>query len=399
MILRKSSIFLLGVALTATFAQAGEPVFRSELVFPPEHVHNHSSSIVQTPNGDLLVCWYHGSGERKADDVVVLGSRKRPGSTSWEPPFPMADVPGFPDCNPTLFVDAQGRVWLFWVTIYANQWGSALLKYRYSSSVGTAGPPQWDWQDVIMLKPLNFEQKLREGIDRLMPLIKQYPGGEEKAQQLLKKAQDKLTRRMGWMTRTHPVTLPSGRILVPLYTDVFSVGLMAISDDSGRTWYASEPLVGLGGIQPSLARRRDGTLVAFMRDNGPRHRVQVCESKDDGVHWGPVRFLDLPNPGSSVDVCVLRSGRWLLVCNDTEKGRHSLVALLSDDEGRTWKWSRHLERHEPGDGSYSYPSIMQSRDGLIHVTYSYHVRAGESIKHVVFNEAWVQRGDPDDSGR
>ena len=66
----------------------------------------------------------------------------------------------------------------------------------------------------------------------------------------------------------------------------------------------------------------------------------------------------------------------MLVYNDPERGRHSLAVSLSDDEGRTWKWTRHLERDaETADakqrGEYHYPSIMQAADGTLHVTYSY----------------------------
>ena len=80
-------------------------------------------------------------------------------------------------------------------------------------------------------------------------------------------AGDKQFSRLGWFTRTHPIELPNGRIIVPLYSDGFSFGLMAISDDSGKTWHASEPIVGYGNIQPSVVRRKNGDLVAFMRDN------------------------------------------------------------------------------------------------------------------------------------
>ena len=77
------------------------------------------------------------------------------------------------------------------------------------------------------------------------------------------------------MPRVHPLVLPSGRWILPLYSDTFSASIMAISDDRGETWTASRPLIGFGNIQPSLVRKNDGELVAFMRDNGPHHRIRL----------------------------------------------------------------------------------------------------------------------------
>ena len=71
-------------------------------IFPLQGKHVHSSSIVECPNGDLLACWFHGSGERTADDVVVQGARLKKGRKKWSPVFLMADTPRFPDCNPVL---------------------------------------------------------------------------------------------------------------------------------------------------------------------------------------------------------------------------------------------------------------------------------------------------------
>jgi predicted neuraminidase len=138
-------------------------------------------------------------------------------------------------------------------------------------------------------------------------------------------------------------------------------------------------------------QRRDGTLVAYMRENGVTGHVRVSESTDDGLTWGPVGVSALPNPGSGLDGVVLRSGRWLLVYNDTDEGRNSLAVSLSDDEGRTWTTSRHLERHD--SGSYHYPAVIQGRDGTIHCVYSYFVQGGKSMKHAAFNEAWIHAGD------
>jgi hypothetical protein len=220
-------------------------------------------------------------------------------------------------------------------------------------------------------------------------------------------ATNKLYRRLGWMTRAHPFVLEGRRLIVPLYHDGFSFSLMALSDDWGQTWQASTPLVGAGDIQPSIVQRRDGSLHALMRHNGPApHRLQQSDSFDGGQTWSAVTDTDLPNPGSGAEIISLRNGHWVLISNDTERGRYRLAVQISDDEGRTWKWKRYLERDEPGPdaGSYHYPSIIQAKDGTLHASYSYHLNhrnlpkdkdgdpAAKSIKHAHFNEAWVMQG-------
>jgi hypothetical protein len=99
---------------------------------------------------------------------------------------------------------------------------------------------------------------------------------------------------------------------IALLTESIPASLAGISDDQGKTWYASRPLAGYGNIQPAVLRRQDGTLVAYMRENGPLRRVRIAESKDDGVTWGSVGATDLPNPGSGLDAIALENGHWLL---------------------------------------------------------------------------------------
>jgi len=391
--------WLLSVGLA--FAQA--PFYEAELVFPAEKWHNHASCIVEAPNGDLLVTWYHGSGERNADDVIIEGARKVKGEKQWRPRFLMADTPGFPDANPALFIDSKQRLWLLWPVILANEWHTALMKYRISSDYQRADrPPAWQWNDTMLFVPRDFAAETARAVDEYLRTAQPSPEASKYAAQLKERAADKYFSRMGWMTRAHPVALPSGRILVPLYSDGFSFSLMAISDDGGETWTTSKPIVGLGNIQPSMARKNDGTLVAYMRDNGPPpKRLHISTSGDDGITWTAPRDTDIPNPGSGAEVTRLRNGYWALVYNDLERGRYSLAISMSDDEGKTWKWTRHLER-EPGNapaGSYHYPSIVQSRDGLLHVSYSYFLpqqpgaEPRKSIKHAAFNLAWIQQGD------
>jgi hypothetical protein len=147
--------WLAGGALTETVVAADreKPFCDSELIFPLEHWHNHASCIVETPKGDLLVCWFHGSGERTADDVKIEGARKRRGASAWSKRFTMADTPEYPDTNCAMFIDPQGRLWLLWPTILANRWETALMKYRIASDYHRDGPPNWEVNEVLHVTP------------------------------------------------------------------------------------------------------------------------------------------------------------------------------------------------------------------------------------------------------
>ncbi|MCI0662453.1 MAG: exo-alpha-sialidase [Acidobacteria bacterium] len=410
--------FIILIVLTlGVLSQSKEikPFLHSELIFPLEHWHNHASSIVEAPNGDLLVCWFHGSGERTADDVKIEGARKRKGSREWSGRFTMADTPGYPDTNCTMFVDPNNRLWLLWPTVMANEWHTALMKYKISSRWMSEGVPSWDLQEVLHITPgQEFIDTVNRAMDRLAgssELPAEYPKERLQAyiERMRKSAADKLYRRMGWMTRAHPFILDNKRLIVPLYSDGFSISLMAITDDWGKTWRTSTPLVGGGNIQPSIVRRKDGTLFTLMRDNGPApKRLHQSESRDGGETWTEVTDSNFPNPGSGAEITSLRNGHWVLIYNDTERGRNSLAVTISDDEGKTWKWMRHLEYDPPGAeaGQYHYPSIIQARDGSLHASYSYHINQkiakldsaskplNKAIKHAHFNEEWVMAGDP-----
>jgi hypothetical protein len=284
-----------------------------------------------------------------------------------------------------------------------------------------------------------FKATVDRELDRLMGpsssvdiAVRQQPERQRRVEKLRRDAADKLTRRLGWMTRAHPYVLDGTRLIVPLYSDGFSFSLMAITDDWGATWKTSTPLVGFGNIQPSLVRKKDGTLVAYMRDNGPApKRLHVSGSRDRGDTWSAVEDSSLPNPGSGAEVTALANGHWVLVYNDLEQGRYSLAVSLSEDEGATWPWTRHLERDRPSpqaasasapealrrdgsagqvprqadpqqQGEYHYPSIIQARDGTLHASYSYFVPPDtakkdeegrlirKAIKHAHFNEAWIR---------
>ena len=157
-----------------------------------------------------------------------------------------------------------------------------------------------------------------------------------------------------------------------------------------------------GGL-PAPRRRRTERAGALQQDAQPPLKI------------GIVSPYGYPHPGGVNEhvrhsyEAMRRKGHdaWI-IGNDTEQGRHALAVSISDDEGRTWKWKRHLENEPPGPnaGAYHYPSVIEARDGWIHATYSHHTSevdqprdargwtSTRSIKHVRFNEAWVQVGDP-----
>jgi len=384
---------LTAIALTGFLSTA--PQYSAELVFPLHPQHNHAPGIVECPNGDLLVSWYRGSGERSANDVAVYGARRKHGEAAWSEPFLMADTPGFPDCNTCMMIDRHDRLWLFWPTIIANTWESCLTNYRVSSDYTGPGAPKWKRNGLVLLKPDDFSAEAVAQLDKLVATFKPLLTTElrEEIADGRKKLKDKLYQRLGWQPRCKPTVLPSGRILLPLYTDTFSISIMAVSDDDGATWYASKPIFGFGAIQPTVLRRNSGELVAYMRENGIEQHIRTASSQDEGLTWGPVSATELLNPGSGIDGVRLANGHWLLVYNDTISGRNSLAVSISEDEGKKWTSTRHLEQHP--QGSYHYPAAIQARDGTIHVVYSYSVAGGQSMKHAAFNEAWVKQKQPD----
>ena len=204
--MRAGCLLLAAFGLGAQAAPPDAAFITSELIFPLEHWHNHASMIVEAPNGDLLVCWFHGSGERTADDVEIRGARLRKGARTWSPPFVLADTPGYPDTNPTMFIDPKQRLWLLWPTILANEWHTALMKYRMSSAYGGDGAPRWDVSEVLHVTAGDeFKTTVDRELERLVGTDQLDDRRRQYVEKLRSDAGDKLARRLGWMTRAHPL--------------------------------------------------------------------------------------------------------------------------------------------------------------------------------------------------
>ena len=410
---------LLLAAILIAAADAAAPVFFEELVFPPEPMHNHSSSIVETPNGDLLVAWFHGRGEKTDDTLVINGARRRKDADKWSNPFVMADNQNLPDQNSVLYIDPDGRLYLWWISSLANTRETYLLRYRTATAYEADGPPTWEWNDTIMCRPKNLVavmDKISAGVDAKFDKMFDF---EEKYRKRLEHGvrmaridetymaawQDRvwgrLTGMLTWMPRCQPIMLSDNRMMIGLYSDVYCTSLSCFTEDGGKTWEYGEPMADYGLIQPAFIQKKDGTIIAYGRDKGPLRYIRVAESTDGGLTWGNFHDLKIRNPESSVSVTKLQNGHWILLCNDLDgrdgrHGRSRLTAYISDNEGATWKWRRNIEdNHRPPDDNphASYPTVIQTRNGMIHVTFTYTPKPNETIKHVWFNEEWVKEGE------
>lgn len=323
------------LAFVLAVAAGDQAVLSMEFIFdtlPAPGVH--ASTIVEGPDG-VVAAWFGGSFEG-ADDVGIWASRLVGGD--WTDPVEIArgTAPGgspVPTWNPVLFEAPDGSLRLYYKA------GPNPREWWGMTRTSTDGGRSW-----------SAAERLPDGI--LGPI------------------------------KNKPVTLPDGTIVSPSSTE--SAGdanewriHFERSTDGGRSWTPSAPPAQeIDAIQPSVLVHRDGRLQAVGRSRAGR--VVETWSTDGGAHWSEVRLTSLPNPDSGLDAVTLRDGRHLIVYNHTGSGRSPLNVAVSGD-GVRWEAALVLES-EPGE--YSYPAVIQSSDGLVHITYTW---KRERIRHVVID--------------
>jgi predicted neuraminidase len=351
--MHRSTTALLTVALTmsltvdraarrssAAQTQGGStPVIESEFLFETAPFPSvHASTMAETADG-LVAAWFGGTREG-AQDVGIWVSRRVKGT--WTPPVEVAtgtqpDGTRHPCWNPVLFEITKGTLVLFY-KVGPNPrawWGMS----RTSSDGGRT------WSDAT---------RLPDGI--LGPI------------------------------KNKPVRLADGTIVSPSSTEsqeqpsLWRVHFER-SADNGKTWTIVRPPVAADGvelhaIQPSILLHRGTRLQAVGRTRS--QRVFETWSTDGGRTWAPLSLTSLPNPSAGTDAVTLGDGRHLIVYNHTPKGRTPLNIAVSKD-GNAWEAALVLER-EPGE--YSYPAVIQTADGIVHVSYTW---KRQRIRHVTID--------------
>jgi predicted neuraminidase len=297
----------------------------------------HASTIVETTRG-LVAAWFGGTHE-KHQDVGIWLARHVDGR--WTEPVEVAngvESPSkrYPCWNPVLFQPREGPLMLFYkVGPDPERWWGMLM---------TSADAGENWS-----KP----RRLPAGI--LGPI------------------------------KNKPIQLTTGDILSGTSTehDRWRVHFER-STDGGKTWQATQAVNDgrkIGAIQPSFLSHGDDRLQAVGRTQ--QRRVFEIWSEDGGRTWGEMTLTALPNPNAGTDALTLADGRHLLVYNHTERGRSPLNVALSND-GKQWQAAAVLEDQR---GEYSYPAVIQTKDGLVHVTYTW---KRQRVRHVVMDPAKFQ---------
>ena len=337
-----AKIFLMKAVLLPILAAGlsfAEPVVvKSEFIADSDSYPSvHASTIVETPAG-LVSAWFGGTDEGEPD-VSIWVSRQVDGrwTAGREAANGLqADGTRFPTWNPVLFQPRGEPLMLF---------------YKVGSS-----PSTW-WGELKTSRD----------------------GGETWS------AARKLPDGIYGPIKNKPVQLSNGEILCPTsHESDQNIGQWAIyferSGDLGKTWKRTELLhdgIAISAIQPSILNLGDGKLKAVGRTR--QGKIFEIDSPDEGRTWGKISLTDLPNPNSGTDAVTLADRRHLLVYNRTAKGRSPLNVAVSKD-AKTWEDVLVLE--EESGKEFSYPAVIQSRDGLVHITYTWQRK---KVKYVVID--------------
>nr|WP_321462096.1 sialidase family protein [uncultured Cohaesibacter sp.] len=347
---------------------------------PTPCLSNHASNLLALDNGDLLCCWFGGSMEGSSDISIYL-SRFDHAAGVWSEAVRMSDDAQRSEQNPALFRHPSGQIWLLYTAQLKTDQGTAIVRMRRSDDEGKS------WAPIETL----FDSE-------------------------------------GTFIRHPPVVNPQGQILLPVWFSSMKNAfgndrsLVQISDDGGNCWHLQEVPGSEGCVHMNIL---PDCRVAFYRRRKADHIFRSV-SDDGGLTWARPEATSLPNNNSSIQAIGLCDGRLLIIynhigaagrdcesavppwiqdkeaflaqCEVTENSaiwgvpRNPLIIASSRDLGKSWQPELVVEddphllsAHDSKGafrGDYSYPSIIQTSDGHLQISYSY---LRDYIKHVTLS--------------
>lgn len=370
-------------------------ILRSEFIFEKAPFAScHASTIVETGEG-VLAAWFGGTAEG-AEDVGIWTARFD--GVRWSEPVEAASgimneensgnegAAGNRKSDNQKFIDGESK--------------SGIETYKLSKTTEVENTPADAGRKIISGKndfgspsvnrrfacwnPVLFRRKNGE-------LLLFYKVGPSPATWwgMLKISYDngrtwsrayRLPEGILGPIKNKPVELAEGMLLCGSSTESNGWRVhMEWTENPLKAWERSPDLnesPDVQAIQPAILKHPDGRYQILCRSKQGVLMEAWSEPENPKI-WSPLKPTEIPNPDSGIDALTLADGRHLLVYNPIKQGRHLLAVALSAD-GRSWKTILELE-NEPG-GEFSYPAVIQTSDGLVHITYTW---KRQRIKHVV----------------
>lgn len=365
----------------------------------------HSASIVDTKKGDLVATYFGGKHERNPD-VCIWVSIKKKGTNEWSNPILAADgvftlgtkeaeIAGITAestpasegpmrkgtasdnqrrkaCwNPVLCEMPNGELWLFFkVGLKVADWTGWLCKSK-------DGGKTWSDKEPLpkgFLGPIKNKPEIIDG--RLL-----CPSStEDNGWKFHMEIYDLKTKQWKYVG---PVAAELAMRCENMHAGSSSPTTTPNASPSGKKEDIEAPNAGgvaakdgrhpIDCIQPSILKLKDGRLQVLMRTrNG---KIATSFSSDNGDTWTNVTLLDVPNNQSGTDAVTLKDGRHVLIYNDfetlpgTKKGVRTPLSIAISDDGTHWRHALTLE--DSPISQYSYPCIIQGRDGKLHAVYTW----------------------------
>lgn len=319
----------------------------------------HSVTAVELPDGTLRAFWFGGTREG-APDAAIYTAVYAPRAASWSdeavvasPATVQRDVHRWVRKlgNPTAVRGRDGRLHLFFVSVAAGGWAGSSIN-RVSSDDNGA---HWGPARRLITSPF---------------------------------------LNLSTLVKGSALLYEDGAIALPVYHEfIAKFGELLRLDADGNVLGKVRMSSGRYSLQPVVVPLTANDAVAFMRYAGkPPNRVLMTRSSNGGLSWvEPVKTL-LPNPNSAVDAMRLPDGSLLMALNNDASERRHLSLALSRDDGRTWRivheFVRPSGKREGGVAEFSYPRLLLTRTGDIHLLFT--VDKTE-IRHIHFNRAWLDQ--------
>lgn len=332
------------------------PFFSEGFINPVAHTKMvHVGSICELKGGGFAAIWYGGSREGAGDTALYFSTIQGGMGKGWSKPKVIVDAGSASTelrrfvkkvGNSIIFADPEDRLWLVYVTICLGGWSDSSLNVKVSADQGKT----WKRSQRLTLSPFfNISE----------------------------------------LVRNRPLRLRDGGFFLPVYHECLgkfpeALWFHALQPHKSILYRKTRMAGGKSFIQPSVVAYGSRFATAFYRSCSAERTVAMATTEDAGLTWSDPQHLRLPNPDSGLSAILLSQGRIILAFNDSKYDRGNLRLAVSSDGGAQWITFATIEDQKGQE--FSYPYLIRSKDGRVHLVYTWRRK---HIKHVVFNEAWI----------